>query len=229
MDARFQQRMSLQRSALLLCAMLTSLSGCINAGAMISKTLLGDPFQPSLFEQQTRIDLEKEEAEVAIVCTTSLDVSRNFDALHLDLQDELARRLRRRDIPVSEDAAVNDALAVTSGAFNADQLARSVPSARFLFHITIDRLTINVPNSTSLRQGVASGSIIGYEVRRNEASGTPLVVQVFQCPLSVEYPAHPVQIEHLSEKLFIQQFIDKLTQQVGQVFYDVSIYDLHRE
>ena len=102
--------------------MLALLSGCINAGTMIGKTLFGDPFQQSLFRQQTHVDLEKEEAEVALICTTSLEVSRDFDALHLDLQDELARRLRRHDIPVSSDTAVNDALATSGGVFDADRL-----------------------------------------------------------------------------------------------------------
>jgi len=55
------------------------------------------------------------------------------------------------------------------------------------------------------------------------------VVQVFEHPLRVEYANHPVPIEHLSEKLFLRQFVDKVTQQVGQVFYDVDIYDLHRD
>ncbi len=228
MDANLQQSSLLRRSTLLTCAMLALLSGCINAGTMIGKTLFGDPFQQSLFRQQTHVDLEKEEAEVALICTTSLEVSRDFDALHLDLQDELARRLRRHDIPVSSDTAVNDALATSGGVFDADRLSTAIPSARFLFHISIERLTIDVPNSTNLRQGVAHGSIRGYEVRRDEVSGLTCAVQVFEHPVKVEYPSHPVPVEHLSEKLFVQQFIDKLTQQVGQVFYDVNIYDLNR-
>lgn len=227
MDANLQPSSFVRRTTLLACAML-ALSGCINAGTMIGKTLFGDPFQQSLFRQQTRVNLETEEAEVALVCTASQSVSRDFDAVHLDLQDELARRLRRRDIPVSSDTAVNDALATCGGVFDADRLSTAIPSARFLFHISIETLTIDVPNSANLRQGVAHGSIRGYEVRRDPASGVTRAVQVFEHPLKVEYPSHPVPVEHLSEKLFVQQFIDKLTQQVGQVFYDVNIYDLNR-
>lgn len=215
--------------AALVCASLLSLTGCINAGTMIGKTLFGDPYQPSLFYQQTGYNLSREEAEVAIVCTTSIDVSREFDALHLDLQDELARRLKRRDIAVSDVNDVNDALAMTGGVFDPDRMSRAMPDARFLFHISIERVSINVPDSTSLRQGRAHGVIRGYEVRGEGSSANTRAVLVFEHALRIEFPDHPVPIEHLSEKLFLQQFIDRLTHQVSQVFLDVSIYDLHQD
>jgi hypothetical protein len=215
--------------AVLLCAGLTQAAGCVNAGTMIGKTLFGDPHQAALFSQQTGCDLTDEEAEVAIVCTTSLTVSRDFDALHLDLQDELARRLRRREISVSDVNTVNDALAQMGGSFDANRISRAVPNARYLFHISIESVSIDVPNSTNLRQGKAHGVIRGYEVRGDGAEGTVLAAQVFEHALRIEYPHHPVPIEHLSEKLFLQQFIDTLTEEIGQVFYDVSIYDLHRD
>lgn len=230
MDARLPiASLGSRLAALLVCALLVSLSGCINAGTMLGKTLFGDPFQPSLFRQQTGIDLEKEEAEVALICTTSMEVSRDFDALHLDLQDELYRRLRRREIPVSDINAINDAMGSNGGTFDPDRVSRAVPNARFLFHIAIERVSIDVPDSTNLRQGQAHGTIRGYEVRTSEDSGVRRVVQVFEHPLRVEYPDHPVPIEHLSEKLFLQQFVDKVTLQVGQIFYDVDIYDLNRD
>jgi hypothetical protein len=230
MDAR-QSTASLKThfAAAVVCALLVSLSGCINVGTMLGKTLFGDPYQPSLFRQQTGVNLEQEEAEVALICTTSMEVSRDFDALHLDLQDELYRRLRRREIPVSDINAINDALASGNGMFDPDRVARSAPDARFLFHIAIERVSIDVPDSTNLRQGQAHGTIRGYEIRTDTATTARHVVQVFEHPLKVEYPDHPVPVEHLSEKLFLQQFIDKVTLQVGQVFYDVDIYDLNRD
>jgi hypothetical protein len=229
MEAPHSQRKLSRRSALSLCALTACLSGCINGGTMLMKTLFGDPFQPSLFRQQTSINLEREEAEVAIVCTSSLEVSREFDALHLDLQDELLRRLKRREIPVTDDGIVNDALAFSGGEFDAQRLSTAIPTARFLFHVSIERVTIDVPNSANLRQGQANGTIQGYEIRRDPVSGMASTVLVFQTPLKVEYPSHPVPIEQYSEKVFLQQFIDKLTAQVGQVFYDVDVYDLHRD
>jgi hypothetical protein len=229
MDAQQLTSFAKPPLAALLCASLLSLSGCINAGTMIGKTLFGDPFQPSLFYQQTGYSLVREEAEVAIVCTTSSDVSQDFDALHLDLQDELTRRLKRREIAVSDVNEVNDAVALMGGAFDPERVSRAVPDARFLFHIAIDRVTIDIPDSTNLRQGKAHGVIRGYEVQTDGPSGTTRAALVFEHPLSVEYPDHPVPIDHYSEKLFLQQFIDQLTHQVAQVFYDVSIYDLHQD
>jgi hypothetical protein len=220
------------RSALapaLVCAVLASLSGCINVGSILGKTLFGDPYQPSLFRQQTGVNLEQEEAEVALICTTSMEVSRDFDSLHFDLQDELYRNLRRREIPVSDINAINDALGANGGTFDPDRVSAAVPDARFLFHIAIERVSIDVPDSTNLRQGQAHGTIRAYEVRTDTVTNTKRAVQVFEHPLQVEYPDHPVPVEHLSEKLFLQQFIDKVTLQVGQVFYDVDIYDLNRD
>lgn len=230
MDARLSTTsLRTHLTAALVCALLVSQSGCINLGTMLGKTLFGDPYQPSLFRQQTGVNLEKEEAEVALACTTNMEVSRDFDALHLDLQDELSRQLRRREIPVSDINAINDALGSNGGAFDPDRISRAVPGARFMFHIAIERVSINVPDSINLRQGQANGTIRGYEVRTDDATGAKRVVQVFEHPIQVEYPDHPVPVEHLSEKLFLQQFIDRVTSQVGQVFYDVDIYDLNRD
>ena len=148
-------------------------SGCINIGVMMGKVFFGDPLMTSVFEQRTGISLEKSQQKVAVVCTAPASINSSFDTLQHDLQDEVTRKLKTRNLNVARPDEVINALESTGGRFEKDPFACSLADVKYIVHIEVEQCTHTEPASPDMYRGRANGIVYVYEVDRSaEHCGT---------------------------------------------------------
>ncbi|REJ87850.1 MAG: hypothetical protein DWQ29_09000 [Planctomycetota bacterium] len=201
-------------------------SGCVNFGAMMGKMLFGDPQVTSHFQDKTGVALEEGEHRVAFVCTAPASTNDRFDTLQLELQEEVSRRLRRRNLDVVRTDDVLNAMDSVGGKFDRKAIADELGDVDYILHLDIEQFSVTEPASPDLYRGRASGMIYAYEVD-NSGTGDGMVVQIFFRQLESEFPkSHPVTSDQMSARVFQRQFIDQLADTVGQTFYSVRTSEL---
>ena len=198
-------------------------SGCINIGVMMGKVFFGDPLMTSVFEQRTGVSLEKTQKKIAVVCTAPASISGSFDALQHDLQDEVARKLKVRQLNVARSDEVINALESAGGQFERDAFAFALPDVDYIVHVDIERCTHTEDSSPDMYRGRANGIIYVYEVdRAAERSASPRVLQVFYQEFNSEYPgAQPVMADQMSTRIFQKKFVDSMAESIARTFYDL--------
>lgn len=208
-----------------LCLFVLTHSGCINSLVMASKVMLGDPKQPSRFESITGTDLSEEEGGILVYCSAPGFVADEYDTLTIDMQDQLTRRMKRRGMNVLSSDRVADVLDDYGGTFDPQRLAMQLDDVSYVFHIQFDAFTYLENNSPNLYRGHASGTVLGYEVRGDDTSRH--AVQVYDQPFQTAYPTtHPVSAEQTQKTVFVNNFIDRLADELGQTFYDIHRSEL---
>ena len=201
-------------------------SGCVNFGVMMGKMLFGDPEVTSLFESKTGVALEDGEKRVAFVCTAPASTNDQFDSLQLDVQEEVVRRLRRKNVDIVRSDDVLNAMDSNGGRFDRNAIARELGDVDYILHLDIEQFSLTEPASPDLYRGRASGMIYAYEVDRSEA-GDGMVVQIFFRQLDSEYPrSHPMMSDQVSTRVFQRQFVDEMADTVGRTFYSVRTSEL---
>jgi hypothetical protein len=203
-------------------------SGCVNMGVMAGKMLFGNPKATSAFEQRTGISLRKQKRKVAVICTAPTAILSEFDGLGFDVQEEVARRMRLKEISVASDDDVTDALNRAHGRFDKDVLAGALDDVEFIIHVDVEQFTATEDGNPGLYRGRASGVIYAYEVTRDlEKTARPRTDKVFFQEFNTTYPAaQPIAAENMSARVFHQKCVDQLAELVGRTFYDVDATDL---
>ena len=201
----------------LLC--LPLIAGCAQM-AVVGRIFYGDPKQDGLFEQITGQSLE-DGARVALVCTAPDSITTKYDMVSIDIQEELIRTMRRRDINVVDADEISTALDDNGGIFDLRAIVEAV-DADYLFHVDIQQFSHLVPNSPQLYHGRAFGYVFGYEVRgANEQASARHAVQLFEREFDIEYPGkHPIPADRTPERVFRNRFIDSLSSEIGRMFYE---------
>lgn len=230
---RNESRASAPPGATIRCAVaavlcLACLAGCSNIAVMTGKMLLGNPKQKSAFEMRTGVSLEKQGRKVAVICTAPSSALAEFDGLELDLQEEITRRMRIRELNVATDDEVNTALNRTNGRFNKDTLAASLDDVDYLVHVDVEQFSHTEDGNPRLFRGRAIGMIYSYEVTRDlEKTARPRADKVFFQQFDTAYPtSQPFSADSMSIRVFQQKFVDHLADLVGRSFYDVETADL---
>lgn len=200
--------------------------GCINVLAMGAKVFLGDPKVPATFKERTGIDLEKGQHTVALVVDAPYSLSREFDTLLIDLQDELLRRLKRKGVPVARVDDVGEALDASGGDFNPAAIARAL-DVDVIVHVQMEQFTDIEDGNPSLFRGHAQGLVRGFKVTGKLGESNRAVIEVYEEGFSTSYPSgHPIPADQVTHRVFTQGFVRELSHQIGRQFYDVYTRDL---
>lgn len=211
---------------LLVVIALPLLAGCVNTLAIASKVFVGDPKQPSAFQQVTGESLSESKKKVLVYCSAAPILTEDFGAVASDLQDELIPRMRRHEIdvlPPDTGVRVIDRI----GRFDAEALGQELEDVDYIMHIHIDAFSLTVPNSPDLYHCQSHGTVTGFEVRKDEDGGKT-VFQIFERNFENEYPSnHPVSREQVSRNVFYHRAIDFMADTVGTSFYDVPMSALY--
>lgn len=217
-----------RRMFVLLLLLCVGNSGCIRAGALIGKVLMGDPTIKASFELQRGINLQKGQQKVAVVCSAPASVTAEFDSLAYDVQEEVTRRMRIHKLNVASDDDVISALNRTSGKFDKDAMAAALEDVDFIIHIDIEQFTHTEDGNPELYHGRANGIVHAYEVERDpESGGGPHALQMFFQEFTTEYPKNqPVSADQMAARVFRQKCVDQLADVVGRMFYDVATTDI---
>lgn len=208
-----------------LACCVSTLHGCIDSLAMMSKVLIGDPIQASGFEMATGVDLREKHSRILIHCTSPTYVTSDYDSLNADIQEEVIRRMKRRGLAVLGADAATDILDDRGGTFDPLLLAQEIDDVDYIALITVESFEYLVEQSNDYYRGQTSGHVVIYEVNRELDS--PQALKVYDQEFHTLFPAaHPVPADDTSKNVFIRMFIDEIADDLGHTFYRVNQSDL---
>lgn len=214
---RHRRRLSIV-FCLLTMAILSSAIGC-SLFVMAGKVLFGDPVKTCEFTHMTGVDLVKEEKRLLIVCSTPHSLESHYPAINSDILTGVTRRLGQRGIKVVKADEVASWLDDNGGRWTgADDIIRDFKDVDYIVHIQLEQLRFRVENSPTLLQGKAVGNVLVHEV--SEINGKRRAVQVFPREFTEIYPQFsPFSTEQRSEKVFENEYLDRLCSVLAQKFY----------
>jgi hypothetical protein len=207
----------------LLPGLLLLFSGC-SLFVMAGKMILGDPTVKCQFRQQTKTDLARLDRSVLILCTASDSVRTQFPSVEFDVLEGVTHRLKVHGIKrvVSPDAVAGwiddhggeiDDVKGLAEHFHAD----------YVIHIELTRFTTREEKSPNLLRGQSEGRVHAYQLQKDEKpekSGKRLL-EIMASDFSSTYPeGNPVSIDKKSADAFQLEYIERVTLQLAQIFYD---------
>lgn len=199
--------------------------GCINIFAMTAKVFMGDPKIVSTFESRTGLKLQDGSRKLAVVIDAPYGPNQDDDAIDRDVQERLEQRLRREGLHVVNDAEVERALERSGGTFSAAAIAKAV-DVDVIAYVRIESISQRENGDPNLYRGQAQGLVTCYEVRGERDTPGRHVVQVYEEPFHVGYPAvHPVPTDQSPVRNLRRGFINRLAEDIGRQFYDVTTSD----
>jgi hypothetical protein len=207
--------------ALLMIATIASaLSGC-SLFVMAGKMILGDPQVTSLFRQQTRVDLAKDEKRVLVICTTPSALTPEAASVRYELLELLTRRMRRAGIELIDSNLVASWMDRNGGFFEHPSELAADFDTDYIVHVDVERFTTREDSSPNLFRGTMSGVVVAYEIAP-DPNGGKSTHRVFSGMFNSQYPSHnPVAaVDVSSERAFVRQCVDRLSTQIAQMFYD---------
>ena len=208
--------------ALLMCGLcglsLATLSGC-GPVVMLQKMLFGDPVLTAAFRHTTGVDLADGKQSVLVVATTPSVVRHDFPGVDLEIVDRVSRRLNTRGTKMHPSKDVLNWLDDRGGRWDdASEIAEAF-DVDYIIHVDIDRFSHLEENSVDLLRGNAVGNVRAYEVKK--IAGKRAAFAVFSREINITYPTlHPKQKHQISERIFQEEFLGRVCEQVSQLFYD---------
>lgn len=210
-----------RRRAWLLALLVPALaSGCVNIFAMTAKIIKGDPEIPSAFQRQTGASLKKGKVRIAVVCDAPNAALEQFDTLAVDLQEEMLQRMKLHGLVTADVDAVASVLESAGAGFSPAAIADKL-DVDFIVYIQIEGYSDREAGATNLYRGRAQGVVRAYQVVHEPEKR---FFEAFQQDFRCEYPTlHPMPADQTPRRVFQQQFLDHLAEQLGRRFYNVRV------
>ena len=194
---------------------------------MLGRVLFGDTKIAPPLTQFTGIELEAGEHPVHLACSAPATVLADYDALQVDLVEEVARRLRKREIPVTPPDEVLEHIDALGGRFDARELAAQFDEG-LLIHLDIERFSLVESSGSDLHRGRLVGELTAYELREATEDGTwdGGAVEIFTQEVRLEYPStHPLPADQVSPRMFKRKFMAALADEIGRRLYSYRVSD----
>lgn len=213
---------------LLAAAISMASSGC-SLFVMAGKALFGDPKVTAEFRTVTGTDLTDGKDSVVIICTAPHRLTSELPSLQIDIVDRVTRNLETRDVrivPSGDVASWHD----DHGEWgDYSEMAKHF-GAKYVIHVSLREFSHRVPESPDLLQGTAEGRISVHEVSTKKAKALTArdfkapVALVFDRDFRLTYPkSYPIPRQTRSEDLFVHGFLDRVSQNIAQHFYDYKM------
>ncbi len=198
--------------------------GC-SLAVMGGKMLFGDPVVRSQFRKATHTDLVKLNARVVLLCSGSDVVRSSYPSAEYDVLEGVTHRLKANGIKkiVSPDLV---ATWIDDHGGRIDDLQEMAEhfKAEYVIHIELTKFTCIEENSPNLLRGQSEGRVHAYQL--DERSAPKRLLEIMNSDFVSTYPpGNPVSIDKKSAKNFEQEYIERISLQLAQIFYDHSVGD----
>ncbi len=198
-----------------------SQSGC-SLFVMAGKMFFGDPKQTCSFSAETHVDLVEDQKTVLVVCSTPEDIKTDFPSLNFDLLEGVTRRIKRQEIKIVNPNEVADWMDDHLGSWDKISDFAEQFDADYIIHIDLEHFSYKEENSPALYRGRVQGTVHAYEVKKID--GQKQVLPVFVQEYTSEYPKlYPVSSSQLSAKMFIKRYLDEVSTELAQMFYNYRV------
>ena len=198
------------------CLTACALPGC-SLFVMGGRMIFGDPINDPVFTEATDVDLTDGEHAVLVLAKSPESAKAGFPEVDQEVMRRVGRLLRAEGVEVVRSDDILDWVEERGGTWNEYHLGAAAArfGADYIVTVELDSFTWTEPHSPDLFRGRSGGSIRTFEADpENSSAGA-----VFTGSYESLYPTHaPKQAGNVTEKLFREQFLDRLCLQVSQQF-----------
>jgi len=208
----------IRRFCLGLLPLVILLSGC-SMFVMAGKMLKGDPKQPGQFHQLTCTDLAKGKQRVVVVCSVPAAVEEDLSSLNVDLIEGVTRQMRLHGIDVVKPDEVARWIDDHGGVVSDPDAIAKAFDVDYIAWVDLQAFTIREENSANLLRGQAQGYIHAYKVEK--VDNKRYALSAYTTEFTSAYPPlQPISDIGRSPVLFQKEFIDRVSRQLAELFYD---------
>lgn len=227
----------------LVCCLLLELSGC-SLFVMAGKMIQGDPVIGDEFKAWYGQSMAKSGKKVAVLCSTPEAIKSEFSSLDLDLATEINRKLSLHDVDVIKSHKIASWIDDHGGGnLDLKELGSEI-DADLVVAVKLEHFDFREENSPDLFRGRARGSIVVYELLRNDEKAGPMfeakpgsksdkskkdgksarevrsVREVFAKTFDSTYPPHqPIPLGQMQPETFRKKFLDRVGDELSRLFY----------
>ena len=195
-------------------------SGC-SLFVMGGKMLFGDPKQESPFRKVTGVDLTEGEHTVLVLASSPEGIKQRFPEVDQELMRRIGRELRSEGVEVVRSDEVLDWIEERGGTWHDVGPIAGEFEADYVLTVELSEIDWFEPHSPDLLRGRSAGVIRAYR-----STDRGYAESVFGGEFQCVYPTlNPKPTSHVSEKIFREQFLDRLCLQAAQRFYDHTVAD----
>ncbi len=198
---------------------LVFVSGC-SLAVMAGKMVMGDTKVKSQFRQATHADLAKTDRRVLVLCSASDSVRSIYPSVEFDVLEGVTHRLKVHGVTkVVNPDAVAGWLDDHGGHFDDLKELAEHFHADYVIHINLAQFTCIEDKSPTLLRGRAEGRVHAYQLR--DSGSAKRLLEVMNHDFSSTYPqGNPISIDKKSATNFQQEYLERVTLQLAQIFYD---------
>lgn len=215
------------RLAVLLCAisLVVSASGCqIIIGAMM--ILRGFPKETADFKKFTGKSLADKGRKTIVLATCPDSARSESPSLDVDLITQLSRRLKAHEVNVIDAHKVASWIDDNGGIEEDTELSKIGRQfkADYIVLVNIQNFSIYEENSRHFYRGRADGMVLAVEM---QGEGKQKVAKkIYHKPFRISYPSQqPVPADTERREVFMMRYMDRLSQELAQLFHDYRLED----
>jgi hypothetical protein len=217
MNARHSRPRRVRSAALvlaLLVAAVVSSSGC-NYLILIGYLIGGPPSIQPDFDKLTKESLTDKGVKVAVVCFAPDEVRLNFIDVDKDIAKYVARRLFQHEIKVVQPDRVQDWLDRHDDWDKPDEVAQATGATHVIF-IDVHKYNLFEENSHELYRGQAELLVSVFKIQKDEQGE-----KIYTKEITSHYPlTAPRPTSEISYDRFRRQYLSRLSEEVGRLFYE---------
>ena len=212
-------------AALLSVLLATSACGC-SLFVMAGKAIFGDPMQTAAFTAASGVDLTKGMHRVLILASAPDSVQSEFPAVEHDLLEQVTRRMKVNGAQVVNSNEVATWLDDNGGYWeDVNELAEDFDTD-YIIHIDVRRFEFDNARSNEFLQGIASGSVMGYELRTTDR-GNRHAHRIFNRNFEFKFPEeHPKLADRTTRDEFHREFLKRISTRVSLLLYNHRASDI---
>lgn len=190
------------------------LAGCnyvILAGYLIG----GPPSIEPDFDALTKKSMTAKDVTVAVVCYAPTEIKWDFDAVDTEVAKYVTYRLHQHEVQVVNPDRIRAWLDENSDWDEPSEIG-SAFDVDYVIYIDLEKFSLYEENSANLYRGRAEGMVSVFEI--DDFDGGE---KIYSKELTSRYPlAVPRSTSEVTYSSFKRQYLSRLSEEIGRLFYE---------
>ena len=195
-----------------------TLAGCLKQIVMLGYLIGGPPSIEPDFDMMTKKSMTAKDVTVAVVCYAPLEVKYDFSAIDAELAKYVTYRLVQHKVKVVNPDQVRAWLDENADNWDEPSEIGRALHVKYVVYIDLESFNLWEEHSHDLLRGHAEGLVSVFEIGDDGEEGGE---KIFTKEITSRFPlAAPRAATDVSYATFKQQYLSRLSEEIGRLFYE---------
>ncbi len=192
-----------------------TLTGCLKPLIMLGYLIGGPPSIEPDFDIMTKKSMTEKEVTVAVVCYAPLEVKYDFSAIDAELAKYVTYRLVQHKVKVVNPDQVRAWLDENTEWDEPSEIGKAL-NVKYVVYIDLESFNLWEEHSNNLLRGRSEGLVSVFEIN-SDGDGE----KIYTKEITSKFPlAAPRQSTEVPYATFKQQYLTRLSEEIGRLFYE---------